>query len=127
MFFFSSRRRHTRCALVTGVQTCALPIYFQSGDILIAQRGAGGINVPVDALMFKDANSIFNTLGRSMNLSADGDYLGIGAYFASGQWRNSVASQGGAAIRNVSGRLAILTGSNPGAAGSAFKIGRAHG
>src|SRR3546814_10695131 len=25
-FFFSSRRRHTRCALVTGVHTCALPI-----------------------------------------------------------------------------------------------------
>src|SRR3546814_10444959 len=30
-FFFSSRRRHTRCALVTGVQTCALPIsYYKS-------------------------------------------------------------------------------------------------
>src|SRR3546814_2179129 len=27
IFFFSSRRRHTRCALVTGVQTCALPIF----------------------------------------------------------------------------------------------------
>src|SRR3546814_6660239 len=26
-FFVASRRRHTRCALVTGVQTCALPIY----------------------------------------------------------------------------------------------------
>src|SRR3546814_2786448 len=26
VFFFSSRRRHTICALVTGVQTCALPI-----------------------------------------------------------------------------------------------------
>src|SRR3546814_2272916 len=26
IFFFSSRRRHTSCALVTGVQTCALPI-----------------------------------------------------------------------------------------------------
>src|SRR3546814_1849297 len=26
VFFFSSRRRHTRCALVTGVRTCALPI-----------------------------------------------------------------------------------------------------
>src|SRR3546814_17953469 len=26
LFFFSSRRRHTRCALVTGVQTCALPV-----------------------------------------------------------------------------------------------------
>src|SRR3546814_8502471 len=28
IFFFSSRRRYTRCALVTGVQTCALPISF---------------------------------------------------------------------------------------------------
>src|SRR3546814_1849176 len=28
-FFFSSRRRHTRCALVTGVQTCALPIFMR--------------------------------------------------------------------------------------------------
>src|SRR3546814_8932090 len=31
-FFFSSRRRHTRCALVTGVQTCALPIYYFIAD-----------------------------------------------------------------------------------------------
>src|SRR3546814_3805394 len=30
VFFVSSRRRHTRCALVTGVQTCALPIYPRS-------------------------------------------------------------------------------------------------
>src|SRR3546814_6305054 len=30
-FFFSSRRRHTRCALVTGVQTCALPISASTG------------------------------------------------------------------------------------------------
>src|SRR3546814_3818870 len=28
-FFLSSRRRHTRCALVTGVQTCALPISWE--------------------------------------------------------------------------------------------------
>src|SRR3546814_941114 len=31
-FFFSSRRRHTRCALVTGVQTCALPIFEPSAS-----------------------------------------------------------------------------------------------
>src|SRR3546814_16287633 len=31
MFFFSSVRRHTICALVTGVQTCALPIYHADG------------------------------------------------------------------------------------------------
>src|SRR3546814_960107 len=35
LFFFSSRRRHTRCALVTGVQTCALPIYANQGQILV--------------------------------------------------------------------------------------------
>src|SRR3546814_10010768 len=37
-FVFSSRRRHTRCALVTGVQTCALPIYeiFPHANSLIA-------------------------------------------------------------------------------------------
>src|SRR3546814_1234212 len=33
IFFFSSRRRHTRCALVTGVQTCALPIYLRTGQL----------------------------------------------------------------------------------------------
>src|SRR3546814_1920929 len=37
MFFFSSRRRHTRCALVTGVQTCALPIFHVRGV------GGGGL------------------------------------------------------------------------------------
>src|SRR3546814_1516648 len=35
-FFFSSRRRHTRCALVTGVQTCALPIYQRESMLLQA-------------------------------------------------------------------------------------------
>src|SRR3546814_9067312 len=38
IFFFSSRRRHTRCALVTGVQTCALPIYELPGVFRVAQR-----------------------------------------------------------------------------------------
>src|SRR3546814_6626790 len=33
LFFVSSRRRHTRCALVTGVQTCALPIYSRSNHV----------------------------------------------------------------------------------------------
>src|SRR3546814_450744 len=38
LFFFSSRRRHTRCALVTGVQTCALPI-------LAPRQRVGGVGV----------------------------------------------------------------------------------
>src|SRR3546814_3259089 len=36
LFFFASRRRHTRCALVTGVQTCALPISFRRAEKAIA-------------------------------------------------------------------------------------------
>src|SRR3546814_3084826 len=38
-FFFSSRRRHTRCALVTGVQTCALPISSISQQISVHHKG----------------------------------------------------------------------------------------
>src|SRR3546814_5021470 len=45
-FFFSSIRRHTRCALVTGVQTCALPIsvseYAQSQNTLPADTTVAG-------------------------------------------------------------------------------------
>src|SRR3546814_4829199 len=40
-FFFSSRRRHTRCALVTGVQTCALPIYSRSTFDLDGRMSTG--------------------------------------------------------------------------------------
>src|SRR3546814_3172282 len=42
-FFFSSRRRHTRCALVTGVQTCALPISLAKGKRrVVAHLPTGG-------------------------------------------------------------------------------------
>src|SRR3546814_1493543 len=44
LFFFSSRRRHTRCALVTGVQTCALPISGISAESGLATfRGPDGL------------------------------------------------------------------------------------
>src|SRR3546814_3100333 len=37
LFLFSSRRRHTRCALVTGVQTCALPICRAERELCLQQ------------------------------------------------------------------------------------------
>src|SRR3546814_2166136 len=43
MLFFASRRRHTRCALVTGVQTCALPISL-AGWWIAAAFAAGGVS-----------------------------------------------------------------------------------
>src|SRR3546814_6853554 len=42
-FFFSSRRRHTRCALVTGVQTCALPIC----EVMVDTREWGPLQVDI--------------------------------------------------------------------------------
>src|SRR3546814_16972829 len=62
IFFFSSRRRHTRCALVTGVQTCALPILTRGelpasipvtadGEIGYLQQG---FNAAADALRNAD-------------------------------------------------------------------------
>src|SRR3546814_14657649 len=41
VFFFSSRRRHTRCALVTGVQTCALPICSEKVPLLCLTKEIG--------------------------------------------------------------------------------------
>src|SRR3546814_3256857 len=49
-FFFPSRRRHTRCALVTGVQTCALPISpagIAEARADVARRFPGLANAPL--------------------------------------------------------------------------------
>src|SRR3546814_11741984 len=56
LFFFSSRRRHTRCALVTGVQTCALPISFSPGAVQ-ALHGAieNHVDDLIDAILAKGA------------------------------------------------------------------------
>src|SRR3546814_997568 len=69
-FFFSSRRRHTRCALVTGVQTCALPIYYIVGSLAAQAINDGSYNIldpsatPVDVL-----NSIKATITRNSNFT----------------------------------------------------------
>src|SRR3546814_15286926 len=52
-FVFSSRRRHTRCALGTGVQTCALPIllgtgYFMNSVVMVDVGGKAARTLPKD-------------------------------------------------------------------------------
>src|SRR3546814_9751641 len=54
LFFFSSRRRHTRCALVTGVQTCALPICFDDPAYTNDVNATGAIRL-LDAVNKIDA------------------------------------------------------------------------
>src|SRR3546814_4704744 len=83
-FFFSSRRRHTRCALVTGVQTCALPIYFitakpdfsgfhAAGEFEYgnydSKKVKGMINLPIgDTLGVRVAGVYLNRNGYTKNL-----------------------------------------------------------
>src|SRR3546814_4722410 len=47
IFFFSSRRRHTRCALVTGVQKCALPILDNRPGSTSSSNGITTLEEPV--------------------------------------------------------------------------------
>src|SRR3546814_11203312 len=83
LFFFSSRRRHTRCALVTGVQTCALPISValqqqqplpqqrlvalrdRNGDrrLVLAREGQHVVDEPEVA--FREQGQIDREIGRS--------------------------------------------------------------
>src|SRR3546814_20288947 len=95
-FFFSSRRRHTRCALVTGVQTCALPICHEvmaaapstgvntiTGEGLTeALAGAGVVIDVANAPSFADAAAMafFRTSGRNL-LAAEAE-AGVGHHVA---------------------------------------------
>src|SRR3546814_3651203 len=74
-FFFSSRRRHTRCALVTGVQTCALPIseaeVSEVGSVLSVGDGIArihGLDKVQAGEMVEFANGV---QGMALNLEAD--------------------------------------------------------
>src|SRR3546814_1993106 len=74
MCFVSSRRRHTRCALVTGVQTCALPIYFDDAagrvDKIVFESGIA----PADMLVRRQGNDLLLS-------SADGDSVRVVGHF----------------------------------------------
>src|SRR3546814_14199309 len=68
MFFFSSRRRHTRCALVTGVQTCALPIcrdYVGDTAETVALLWPGAIEGDSAELRLSDVIDRLASLSRS--------------------------------------------------------------
>src|SRR3546814_4088971 len=65
MFFFSSRRRQTRCALVTGVQTCALPISVE-------------LSAP------HERDDVLQEIVDSAAVVADARYVALGIYDESG-------------------------------------------
>src|SRR3546814_20935353 len=102
-FFFSSRRRHTGCALVTGVQTGALPIYVDArllvviggleaiqrleraqqrhaaaGQDALFDRGAGGMQRIVDP--------VFLLLALSSGRTADADHRDTARTSSQARW-----------------------------------------
>src|SRR3546814_2033977 len=88
MLFFSSRRRHTRCAVVTGVQTCALPISGVGWPGGGAGRGGDkrGSKMQADNKMFDDFAKFVN--------GAAGTFAGMGREAEAGmrarakEWRS---------------------------------------
>src|SRR3546814_20454507 len=69
-FFFSSRRRHTICALVTGVQTCALPISDANGNTSTSRDDERVTKVGrwLRATSMDELPQLFNVLLGSMSL-----------------------------------------------------------
>src|SRR3546814_10114417 len=65
MFFCSSRRRHTRCALVTGVQTCALPICLANSRLRAIGEASLIVVGDVDQLPSVDAGRVLNDIIES--------------------------------------------------------------
>src|SRR3546814_1582398 len=92
LFFFSSRRRHTRCALVTGVQTCALPIC----DLVVEKDADIGIALDGDA----DRLIVVDEKGCVV----DGDQLM--ALIAS-SWHRRGALRGGGVVATVMSNLGL--------------------
>src|SRR3546814_6072070 len=71
-FFFSSRRRHTSCALVTGVQTCALPI---SGNLVFGRNQNTGM-ATASTLKVITSASAFYLLGSDFRYQTRIGYTG---------------------------------------------------
>src|SRR3546814_17085795 len=65
-FFFSSRRRHTRCALVTGVQTCALPILEDIINVLIEELVRQKFELPGFTQLVRAARAARNAVNTAI-------------------------------------------------------------
>src|SRR3546814_10531494 len=100
MFFFSSRRRHTRCALVTGVQTCALPIcYCAFADF------TGGGNLEV----VNERRVVSNMAGAELRpASGDNAYQEVGDVTGNG-WPDIVQPANGRSEERRVGKECVST------------------
>src|SRR3546814_5504116 len=87
-FFLSSRRRHTRCALVTGVQTCALPIS-EVADGVVGRRFSFPLGVlRLPALRRGGQQGFERTVRRMLRTGGwPRGLTGLPLYLVGGSWR----------------------------------------
>src|SRR3546814_10016887 len=85
MVFVSSRRRHTRCALVTGVQTGALPIYLRLAD----QRRADPDRLDADGLDPRDGSFV----EQCACFNENGAILAVDNVFRRGTAKNALTER----------------------------------
>src|SRR3546814_10324329 len=103
LFFFSSRRRHTRCALVTGVQTCALPISRHPGAVC----GHNGCERQ-HAAAADAAKEIGTGFIHAANLKHGTEALKTGAGVTTGVTHIGVAASGRPVTPDVAARVQAL-------------------
>src|SRR3546814_2873433 len=129
VFFFSSRRRHTRCALVTGVQTCALPI--SAGERLVV-AGCLGVAAGADRLRLAGhqvgALAGLDEVVAGRRIGAQRPVVGVGLGIAVRRPRLRAAGDHVAVVAGddrVVTRRAVVVGVVVGIGGR-VEIGRAH-
>src|SRR3546814_10269906 len=106
LFFFASRRRHTRCALLTGVQTCALPIYIM-GVLRPTGRGqhqiayAPFVDLSLDDALAAIADEIIIDRRRAVAMPAQDRRRRIAARAAGHRGEEAM----GGAVATLGGRI----------------------
>src|SRR3546814_3410333 len=89
LFFFSSRSRHTRCALVTGVQTCALPISPRTRSARCARRHAASASAGRRGRAARWSRRARATPARSRSAGSEGRGWLAGLDFRRDSWARS--------------------------------------
>src|SRR3546814_10203437 len=121
--FFSSRRRHTRCALVTGVQTCTLPIFpsrFTSDESLDDARGcAGMIGCRLDTIPIVPAVEAFDAM-------LSDSFADKGVDLTEENIQSRIRGVTLMALSNKFGPMLLTTGNKSEMSVGYAKIGRAH-
>src|SRR3546814_9872876 len=110
LVFFSSRRRQTRCALVTGFQTCALPILVN----FILDKEYTGLKASAEygLTAYGDAPSYRATLTAGKAFAAGRGHILLNGEIAVKQDRSSVVWGKSVSVRVVIGGCRIIEKTN---------------